>query len=83
MDELGKQVTALKSVPEQLIMYWPAFFAFSAVNYLSNAVISMIPQVDGIGGTLERAFIQGGVQVLDHLTWNALSGAHTMSRPTA
>lgn len=74
-DKLKASLMATADIPMLVWQHWPAFFSFSLVNYISGMVLMSVPQVGGYAGLVERAAIQGAVQVLDHVTWDVLSHA--------
>jgi hypothetical protein len=70
--KLMHQIEMIKGIPGRVLANWPAFLGFAAVNYVSNLALMLIPRVGGVAGTIETAALQGAVQVIDHVTWEAV-----------
>lgn len=74
-NSLMQQVEAMKNIPMRVLANWPAFFGFFGVNYLAGVVLSAVPQLGGTIGVIEAAAVQGAVNVLNHVTWEAIKVA--------
>ncbi len=63
----------LTMIPSIVAANIPAFFGFAAADYAAAIAMSMIPQVGGAVGLVERAGIYGAMKVVDHATWQAFN----------
>ena len=72
---LMQQFEAVKNIPMRVLANWPAYFGFFGVNYIAGIVLSAVPQLGGTVGVVEQAAVQGFVNVLNHVTWEAVKVA--------
>lgn len=75
MNDLAQQVNVVKAIPGSVLMYWPAWFTFSFVEYIEGMVINLVPQVDRTAGTLVNAGLRGMTRVVQMVTWDAVKHA--------
>lgn len=76
--KVTSQYEAIMLIPGITFSHWPAFFTFSLVEYLESMVISVIPPVAGMSGTILASGIRGMTRVVNHATWQAV----TMASPS-
>ena len=73
-DYLNQFWNRLTMVPAIVVNNVPAFFGFAATDYAAAMIINALPVVEGGAGMVERAFLMGGVKVVDFATWDAFKG---------
>ena len=72
MDKVYQQVNVVKGIPGSVLMYWPAWFTFSFVEYVEGMIINLVPQVGGAGGVVLNAGLRGMTRVVQMVTWDAV-----------
>ena len=75
MDKLYSQVNAVKGIPGTVLIFWPAWFTFSFVEYIEGMILNVIPPVGGMAGTVVNAGLRGMTRVVQMVTWDAVKGA--------
>ena len=72
MDKVYSQVNVVKSIPGSVLMYWPAWFTFSFVEYVEGMIINLVPNPTGIAGVLVNSGLRGMTRVVQMVTWDAV-----------
>ena len=72
MVKLTEQANVVTKIPGGVLMYWPAWFTFSFVEYVEGMLISVVPPVSGIAGTVVNAGLRGMTRVVQMVTWDAV-----------
>lgn len=72
MDKIYAQANVVKSIPGSVLMYWPAWFTFSFVEYVEGMIINLVPPVGGMAGTVVNAGLRGMTRVVQMVTWDAV-----------
>lgn len=72
MDKMYQQVNVVASIPGTVLMFWPAWFTFSFVEYVEGMVINLVPNTGGLAGTVVNAGLRGMTRVVQMVTWDAV-----------
>lgn len=76
---VGQQFNIIKSLPGTVTTYWPAFFTFTAVQYATSMIMSLVPDVYGTPGIILGAGLNGARNVINFATWDAVK-LNTMAK---
>lgn len=68
---LGRQWTAIMTIPQRVFANWPAMVSFAIVDYASEAIIRMLPRANGYAGFIEGNIVNGARDVIKMATWEA------------
>jgi hypothetical protein len=70
--QLMGQMTKISSIPSVVLSNWPAMVSFAVVDYVSEAIIRMLPRVGGYAGFIEGNVVNGARDVIKMATWDAV-----------
>lgn len=68
----SQQFEGMKAIPGALLMNWPVFFGFYAVEAVYAVALNFIPRMGGTVGMFENIALSGATEVLRFVTWEKL-----------
>ena len=69
---LSNKLQKIQTIPMTVLNNWPAMISFAVVDYISEAIIRMIPRMGGYAGFVEVNIVNGARDVVKFATWDAV-----------